>query len=151
MTTVITLLREWSSLPAPQLEDFVGDLNAEFVSPLRHLAPIGLGLLGLPRWQGKRFVHVTADELSGVNLCRVRGQAGLLDERLEMRAVIGSSNTDSQPALIVSYAKDGPRPWLWVRDEFRVRVDGTYLGMSFLDVPGLRGLGLPFLLIKEWQ
>ena len=50
------LRRRWGTLPAPQLGDLTGVFEASYVgAPLRAIAPRGLGLVGLPRWFGKRF------------------------------------------------------------------------------------------------
>lgn len=144
MTGVVGLVRAWSGLPAPALEDVVGDLCAEFVTPLRRLAPLGLGLVGLPRWHGKRFAPTGPGELAGINLLRAPG--GGFEERLPMRAVLGAGLADGRPAVIVTYAADAPRPWRWVRDELRVLDDGVLVGMSYVDRPLLRRGGLPFLL-----
>jgi cholesterol oxidase len=146
VTSVSTLMRAWSSLQAPALDDLVGSLRAEFVAPLRHMAPVGLGLVGLPRWHGKRFAWSGPAELAGVNLVRSRSGAGVLEERLRMRAVLGEGLADRRPAVVVTYAADGPRPWRWVRDELRVGSDGVLVGMSYVDRPLLRRGGLPFML-----
>ncbi|MFA6299079.1 MAG: hypothetical protein WC642_07925 [Nocardioides sp.] len=146
MTGVPALLRAWSSLPAPALDDVVGTLRAEFVAPLRQVAPVGLGLVGLPRWHGKRFDRSGPGELVGVNLVGSRDGSGSLEERLVMRAVLGAGLADGLPAVVVTYAADGPRPWRWVRDELRVGRDGVLVGMSYVDRPLLRRGGLPFLL-----
>lgn len=146
MTGVIALVRAWSSLPAPALDDVAGTLRAEFVAPLRQVAPVGLGLVGLPRWHGKRFVESGPGELTGVNLVRPRDGSGSMEERLSMRAVLGRGLADGLPAVVVTYAADGPRPWRWVRDELRVGPDGVLVGMSYVDRPLLRRGGLPFLL-----
>ena len=144
MTGVVGLIRAWPDLSAPALEDVVGDLRAEFATPLRHVAPAGLGLVGLPRWHGKRFAATGPGELAGVNLLRAPG--GGFEERLPMRAVLGAGLADGRPAIIVTYAADAPRPWRWVRDELRQLEDGVLLGMSYVDRPLLRRGGLPFLL-----
>ena len=144
MTGVLALVGAWSSLPAPTLDDVTGTLRAELVAPLRHVAPVGLALVGLPRWHGKRFVRSGPGELAGVNLVRARD--GSLEERLPMAAVLGGGLADGLPAVVVTYAVDGPRPWRWVRDELRVGRDGVLVGMSYVDRPLLRHGGLPFLL-----
>lgn len=144
------LRRTWGTLEAPALTDLVGDLEASFVgAPLRAVAPRGLGLIGLPRWWGKRFtVGADASRLDGVNLVRRSDGAGL-DETLPMTARIGPSLADGAPALVISYADDAPRPWRWVRDEARPWSDGTLLAMTFLDAPGLRRApGTPFVLSR---
>jgi cholesterol oxidase len=144
-------MRAWSSLPAPTLDDVVGELRAEFVAPLRHVAPVGLGLVGLPRWHGKRFAESGPGELAGVNLVRARDGSGSLEERLPMRAVSGVGSADGRPAVVVTYPGNGPRPWRWVRDELRVGSDGVLVGMSYVDRPLLRCCGLPFLLHRQQQ
>lgn len=123
----------------------MGDLRAEFVAPLRRVAPVGLGLVGLPRWHGKRFTGSGRDELAGVNLLRSPGGAGV-EERLPMHAALGAGIADGRPAVIVTYAEDAPRPWRWVRDELRQLDEETLVGMSYVDHPALRRGGLPFLL-----
>jgi len=149
VTGAIRLVRGWSELPAPALHDVEGTLRAEFVTPLRQVAPVGLGLVGLPRWHGKRFAASTGFALDGVNLVRARDGSGTLEERLPMRAVLGSGVADGLPAVVVTYAADGPRPWRWVRDELRVGRDGSLVGMSYVDRPLLRRVGLPFLLRRS--
>ena len=141
--TLLSLRREWSGLAAPRPADLVGDLEASFVAPLRRVAPTGLGLIGLPRWFGKRF-RLEGDHLAGMNLLR---RDGGLAETLPMTARVEPSVLDRRPALVVSYAADAPVPWRWVRDEIRLRPDGGYLGMTLVQRPVLRLLGgTPFLL-----
>ncbi len=140
------LVAQWHALPAPPLSALVGTREAAFVGPavLRALAPRGLGMLGLRRWFGKRFSG-TGHELHGVNLLR-DGTAGELREHLRMRAVIGASRVDGLPAVVVTYGRDAPLPWRYVRDEFRNVGDGRLLGLTVLDVAGIRRLGTPFVL-----
>lgn len=144
-------------MSAPALDDLVGDLAASFVPPLRHVAPAGLGLVGLPRWWGKRFAAAgspspgaPATELLGVNLVRPDGHAppgSPLAETLPMTARLGPSIADGAPAVVVAYAADAPRPWRWVRDEVRRDEQGRLVGMTYVDLPGLRRTGgTPFLL-----
>ncbi|MBM9459023.1 hypothetical protein JK386_03845 [Nocardioides sp. zg-536] len=151
--TVLSLRRAWSGLVPPAPEEVVGDLRASFVAPLRTVAPRGLGLIGLPRWYGKRFRREGAS-VTGVNLLRspghsTGGSTGELVETLPMQVQLGVSLADDLPALVVTYPKESPRPWPWVRDELRVLPDGTILGMTFVDLPGLRRTGgTPFLLTR---
>ncbi|WP_262852115.1 hypothetical protein [Mumia quercus] len=143
--TVRSLRRSWSGYRPLAPAEVVGDLEASFVAPLRTIAPRGLGLVGLPRWYGKRFV--TQDGTAhGVNLVR-DGDAGLR-EVLPMTADVDASLADGLPALVVRYAVDAPRPWRWVRDELREAPHGTIVGMTFVDAPGLRRAGTPFLLSR---
>lgn len=141
--TVVSLRKAWSGLRAPEPSELVGDLEASFVAPLKRLAPAGLGLVGLPRWYGKRFRQDGAG-LAGVNLLRT--DSGLV-ETLPMTVRSEPSLADGRPTLAISYAADAPRPWRWVRDELRVLPDGTFVGMTFVRRPVVRVLGgTPFLL-----
>ncbi len=142
--TLAGLRRLWGSLPAPHPGSLLGTRRAAFVGPvaLRRVAPPGLGLLGLPRWLGKRF-EAAPDGLQGVNLLR---EGDGVREHLAMHAAPGPSVLDGEPALIVTYADDAPLPWRHIRDEFRDTGDGTLLGMTVLDVPGARRIGTPFVL-----
>ncbi|GAA3541233.1 hypothetical protein [Aeromicrobium flavum] len=147
---VLSLRRRWSGLRPLRIEEVVhasaGDLGASFVAPLTALAPRGLGLIGLRHWYGKRFRREGAGA-SGVNLVR---RDGRLVETLPMRLAEGESWADGLPALVVAYGTDAPRPWRWVRDELRSLDDGRVVGMTFVDLPGLRLLGgTPFLLTPD--
>ena len=132
-------LLTWAALDVPSLTDLEGTWRPEFLRPLRHVAPAGLALLGLPRWEGKRFLGT-----AGTNLVR-RGPDDV-EERLPMVLGIDASWADARPAAVVSYAADAPRPWRWVRDEIRLLDTVSAIGLTFTDVPGGRRLGLPFLL-----
>jgi cholesterol oxidase len=129
----------WSGLAVPSIADLQGTWRPVFLRPLRHAAPVGLAVIGLPRWEGKRF-----DGSVGTNL--VRRRAGAVEERLPMTLGIGESWADGRPAAVVSYASEAPRPWRWVRDEIRLLGPGSAVGLTFTDVPGGRRHGLPFLL-----
>ncbi|MBW9215457.1 hypothetical protein KV102_11455 [Mumia sp. zg.B53] len=150
-TTVRSLRHAWSTLQPLAPEEVIGDLEASFVAPLRTVAPWGLGLVGLPRWYGKRFEadHATgsgSQTVRGVNL--VRDSSAGLREVLPIQLSVGTSLADGGLALVVSYAADAPRPWRWVRDELRGAPDGTIVGMTFVDRPLLRRVGAPFLLTR---
>lgn len=145
--TVLSLRRAWSTFEPMAPEDLVGDLRASFVAPLRKVAPVGLGLVGLPRWYGKRF-RQQADRVEGVNL--LRGADGGLEEVMPMSLTLGLSLVDGLPALVVAYAPGTRKPWPWVRDELRRRPDGTVVGMTVVDLPVLRRTGgTPFLLTRS--
>ncbi|TNC48065.1 hypothetical protein [Mumia zhuanghuii] len=150
-TTVRSLRRAWSTLRPLAPDEVSGDLAASFVAPLRRIAPWGLGLVGLPRWYGKRFPARQATEalggtVQGANL--VREASGALREVLPIRASGGRSLADGSAALVVTYGADAPRPWRWVRDELREAPDGTIVGMTYVDLPVLRRAGTPFLLTR---
>lgn len=145
------LRRAWMTLDQPVLADLTGVFEASYVgAPLRAVAPRGLAVVGLPRWFGKSFMPAAGDPstLKGINLVRsVHGEG--LDDVLPMTATIGPSLADGGPALVVSYPADARRPWRWVRDEFRPWQDGVLLGMTFVDLPGLRrSPGTPFVLAR---
>ena len=141
--SVRSLRRSWSDLRPLAPADVLGDLAASFVPPLRTVAPKGLGLIGLRHWYGKRF-RLDGTAVVGVNLVR---RGGALVETLPMTVQLGLSLADGLPALVVSYPPAAPRPWPWVRDELRAGPDGTVVGMTYVDLPGLRRLGgTPFLL-----
>lgn len=144
--TVLSLRRSWSRLPAPRVADLTGDWEAEFVRPLRQVAPVGLGWIGLPRWFGKRFV-AEGDRVRGLNLLRT--PSGLV-ETMPMELATELSRIDDHPAVVVSYAPGTRKPWPWVIDELRVLDAGTLVGMTLVDVPGARALGgTPFLLHRR--
>lgn len=143
--TLLSLRRSWSSLSLPELDDLRGDWEAEFVAPLRRVAPAGLGLIGLPRWYGKRFADDGAS-WRGVNLLRTDGE---LEETMPMTVEIGLSHADDHPCVALTYPAGTRKPWPWVRDEARRLDDDTLLGMTYVDVPGLRAAGgTPFLLTR---
>lgn len=148
--TLAGLRARWGALPAPALSALIGTHAASFVGPavLCAVAPRGLGLLGLPGWFGKRFAEGgSKGELPGANLLRGGdGDGGALREHLQMRAVIAASLLDGLPAAVVTYGRDAPLPWRYIRDEFRDVGDGRLLGMTVLDLPGARSTGTPFLL-----
>ncbi|MBL8365167.1 MAG: hypothetical protein JNN14_07800 [Comamonas sp.] len=45
--------------------------------------------------------------------------------------------------------RQAPRPWRWVRDELRTLDASHLLGMTLIDLPGLRGQAFPFLLERQ--
>ncbi|MGN0064660.1 MAG: FAD-dependent oxidoreductase, partial [Nocardioides sp.] len=146
--TVLSLRRAWSSLEVVDLDALEGDWEAEFVAPLRRVAPAGLGLIGLPRWFGKRFTS-GARGVVGVNLLR-RGAGEELAETLPMEVAAEPSYSDSAPCVAVSYPSGSRRPWPWVRDELRRRDEDTLVGMTYVNLPGLRAAGgTPFLLRRR--
>lgn len=148
--TLFGLRSRWSSLEAVSLDELTGDHEAEFLAPLRRLAPAGLGLIGLPRWFGKRFRPGPDSSATGVNLVRPSGPGEALDEVMPMQVRTGRSVIDGGPAVVIDYAPGTRAPWPWVRDELRRLDDRTLVGMTVLDVRGLRLLGgTPFLLRRR--
>lgn len=95
---------------------------------------------GLSGWRGKRFEPADgAIEAVVVNLTRD-------GEVKPMTARIASSLTDGAPALVCTYQPQEMPPYRWIRDEFRAWDERTLLGLAFLDLPLLRGVGFPFVL-----
>ena len=148
------LRRAWRTLDQPQLTDLCGTFEASYVGrTLQTVAPRGLALVGLPRWFGKSFDAPAEGStvLDGRNLLRT-GDGAALTPALLMRATLGPSLADGRPALVVTYPADAPRPWRWVRDEFRPWDDETLLGMTFVDCAGLRrARATPFILRRATQ
>jgi len=128
----------------PVVTALLGSWRAQFVGPwwLRYSAAPSIALSGMPGWYGKRFV----DAQAAVNLQR-RGKQ--LQERLPMRCSVQGSWLDGQPCVVLSYAQDARLPWRWVRDELRQLDEQHCLCLTFVDLPGLRRLGFPFLLVRE--
>jgi len=146
--SVSALRGAWATAGCPTPDELVGDWKAGFVRPLTHVAPVGLGLVGLPRWHGKRF-RGTPTGVEGMNLVRAGGFGGVV-ETLPMTLRVGPSYADGGPAVVVTYRPDGPRPWRWVRDELRELEPGVLVGLTFVDLGPLRRLaGTPFLLSAD--
>ena len=136
------LLARYRQLPAATA--VVGQWCARFVGPwwLRHSAGPSIALSGMPGWHGKRFV----DERNAVNL---QWRGGELRELLPMSYATEPSWLDGQPCVAIAYGRQAPLPWRWVRDELRQLDDDRCLCLTFVDLPGLRRLGFPFLLVRE--
>ena len=126
----------------------VGLHQAVYLGPawLRWGGPLGVALLGMPGWAGKRFSVPAdgADVVRGCNLCR---RGGRLVASLPVSARIEPSVIDGRRAIVVTYAPDAAWPWRSVRDELRPVAADTLVGLSF-GFPLLSG-GLPFLLVHR--
>ena len=131
------LRRTWRSLPEPSLDAMAGTFDGELVGPgpVPLLLSAGLALCGMPGWHGKRFDTPSR----GVN--RLAPGTGF-----PMHAVIRDSYADGRPAIVATYGDRERPPFRWLRDEFRPLDERTLLGLSFVDAPGLRRAGVPFLL-----
>lgn len=142
------LKRLFSTLPAPVPESRHGFFRAQFVGPawLRHSARPSLALSGLPGWQGKQFL----DPDTATNVLK---QGGQLTQALQMKVVPGVSRLDGKTGVALHYLpRDGrpaPLPWRWIQDEMRVLDEHTLLCMTVIDLPLLRHLAFPFLLVRE--
>lgn len=118
-----------------------GTWRAEFVGPswLGRLARLALPLSVLRGWYGKRFdIHG-----QGENLVL---RAGVLQGIVPMLEVHKASKLDGHPAAVATYGPHTPLSLRYVEDELRALDADTLLGMMTFRIPGLRRLGLPFLL-----
>ena len=138
------LRRLFRDLPAPAPAMRAGFYQARFIGPwwLRSSGPLGVALGGLPGWQGKRF-------LSPDSATNVLARRGVQTECLHMHCSEGASPMDGRPSVQLHYGAQAPRPWRWVRDELRVLDSHHLLGMTVIDLPGLRGQAFPFLLQRQ--
>jgi hypothetical protein len=136
------------TLPAPDEDARRGFFRAEFVGPafIRLTARPTLEVTGLPGWQGKKFLNAQ----DATNVLK-RGNTTV--EHLAMRVTPVTSYVDGKPGLALTYpaqnGKPAPVPWRWVRDEIRQFDDDTILAFTFVDLPLLRHVGFPFLLVRE--
>lgn len=143
--SIRALRRTFAALPAGTPDDLIGTYEGEFVGPLWLRAPArpGLALLGMPGWWGKRFTDGGDGTLRGENVVR---RGGELRGSLAMTGALEPSGLDGRPALVTTYTAP---VWRHVVDEFRPLERGTLLGMSYVDLPGLRRQPLPFLLHRR--
>lgn len=132
----------FSRLDAP--DSLAGRWRAEFIGPawLRTVAPAGLALSPLRGWQGKRFDV----DGRGTNLVRRGGLEGTVATMLVERR---ASRIDGRPVLATRYAPDAPWMIRALADEFRQLDAQRLLGMMTVNRAGLRGLALPFLLLRD--
>ncbi len=132
----------------PDLASVVGLHQAAYLGPawLRWGGPLGVAVLGMPGWAGKRFPlpATGADVVRGSNICR---RGGRLVPSLPMTARIEPSVVDGRRAIVATYAPDARWPWRSVRDELRPVAADTLVGLSF-GLP-LLSRGLPFLLVHR--
>ena len=142
--SLLELRRRFRRLPAPELTEIAGVYAGSFPPPAAYglACRSAMAATGLPGWRGKRFAEPApgATEADVFNLVR-RGR-----EVKPLRARIASSFGDGAPALVCTYRPRETPPYRWIRDEFRRWDERTLLALSFLDVPLLRGPGLPFVL-----
>ena len=136
-TSLTALRRRWRELPEPRLDAMAGLYDGEFVgpAPLRHAFSNGLALFGMRGWHGKQFSTPT----NGIN--RLRTGTGF-----PMYARLAPSYDDGRTAIVATYGEEERLPFRRIRDEFRELDADTLLGLSFVDAPGLKRVGTPFLL-----
>ncbi len=126
------------SLPALAPGEAVGRWDALPIGPrwYRVLFTALLWAGGLRGWIGKEF----APDGAGVNLCR-RGARLIVRCRLRLDGPV-ASRADGRPALRLRSLDRSPLRL--VRDELRSAADGTVLGLTYLVVPPLSRVRLPF-------
>lgn len=137
------LRRLFATLDPPSTGQLAGFYRADFIGPwcLRASGRPGVALLGLPRWQGKRFLnHEIATNIVGL-LSEAR-------EKLTMVVSPAASALDGRPCVALTYGAGAPLPWRWITDELRAFDDRHLLGMTRLGHPWLRRSALPFLLTR---
>lgn len=136
------------TLPAPEAALRRGFFRASFIGPafIRLTARPTLEITGLPGWQGKSF-------LDADNATNVLVKDGVTVQHLAMRVTPVTSYVDGKPGLALTYpaqhGRPAPAPWRWVRDEIRRFDENTLLAFTFVDLPLLRHIGFPFLLVRE--
>ena len=138
------LLTLYSSLPPVAAEQRSGLWCAHFVGPwwLRMSAAPGISLFGLPAWLGTRFDAPHA----AVNVLRA---GGATRDVLPMHCSEQPSWFDGQPCVAVAYGAKARMPWRWVRDELRQVDENLWLCLTFINLPLLRRLPFPFVLVRD--
>ena len=133
----------FATLAPPEIGMLTGVYEAAFTGPgwLRLSAGPSLALSGLGGWWGKDFT-----DGGGINLVL---RSGRLQPIFPFRTVLASSAIDGKPAVIVRYTADCPFPWQYIFDEVREIEAGRLLGMTLIDVAGLRRMAFPFLLERR--
>jgi len=140
-TGLFAFTRLFADLPAPDLTSIHGTWHAAFVGPawLRWLAPRGLSLLHFGGWWGKEI----SSDGTGFNYFQ---RSGEMQHAFPMQVMITASLIDSKPCLAVHYPPDAIFPWRFVVDELRHVDEGSLLGLTIVNKPGLRTFPTPFLL-----
>lgn len=131
----------FSQLQPPEHQHLGGFFRARFVGPfwMRRSGPSVLKLMGLPGWQGKRFLG----NAQATNVLLIKGQEF---EALRMTMVLGPSMEDGKTGLALHYEKTAPWPWRRVRDELRALDEHRILGITIVDAPLLKHFRFPFIL-----
>ena len=134
----------FASLNVPRAGALAGRYRGTFVGPAwaRALARPALQITGLGGWWGKDVF----DNGTAINIVL---RDGRLSTRFPMVFVQEGSHIDGREGLALHYQKGNPFPWMLIVDEIRRIDDSTLLGMTRLNIPGLRWFALPFVLGKQ--
>jgi hypothetical protein len=134
--------KRFATLPDVPPGWLVGRFDGLLVGPRAFqrffLAALTVG--GLAGWRGKEF----AADGQGANLCERHGAL----RRVAPMYVKGqvASVTDGKPTLALGYR--GTTPLRLITDELRLVDEHTALGLTYVDVPLLPRVPLPFVLRK---
>ncbi len=137
--------RLFSQLPAVEGSMPTGDYRAEMTGPLwlRKSSGALLSGIGFSNWYGKRIF----DNEQAINL---RDGGAQLLEFLPMMLTTEVSRLDNKAAWLLRYPQSTHFPVRHMADELRPLNSHTLLGISYTELPGLKKLGLPFLLHKQF-
>jgi hypothetical protein len=141
--SLTSIRRLFNTLDPPDAASMQGLHRGLFAGPgwLRASAGPLLAITGLGGWWGKEFGP--SPEAGAINLVLRRGEYRRI---FPMYFVQQLSHLDGRHGLALRYQPGNPFPWPLMVDELR-RIDGeTVLGMSLVDLGGLRRLALPFIL-----
>lgn len=134
----------FGALSIPQANSLPGRYHDTFVGPawLRIAVKPALLITGLGGWWGKEIFQ----DGTAINIVLRNGK---LSRCFPMKVICGKSVLDRQNGLALRYQKGNPFPWMFIIDEIRRIDEITLLGMSRLNIPGLRWFAIPFVLQKS--
>ena len=134
----------FASLDVPDVNHLAGKYKGTFVGPawVRWLVKPLLWITGLGGWWGKDV------DASGkaINIVLRKGK---FPTHFPMEFIREKSQIDGTLGMTLYYQKGNPFPWMFIVDEMRQLDEITLLGMSHLNIPGLRWFALPFVLQKQ--
>lgn len=135
------LAKLFSGLESADENKSVGVYEAEFIGPwwYRNTAGVSVGLVGLPRWKGKRI----CGKGNAINLLAKKAS---VEEFVPMRVAAQISRLDRRASLVLTYPDDSPFLLRYFIDELRQLDENTILAMTIVDLPLLKYLPFPFLL-----
>jgi hypothetical protein len=133
----------FTTLDPPDIHDLVGVYEAAITGPswLRMGAGPSLALSGLGDWWGKEFTLQ-----GGANLV-LREEK--FQRKFPFQITIADSAIDGKAAISLRYPADCPFPWPHISEEIREIETGRWLGLTLIDLVGLRRMALPFLLERR--